>query len=149
TSFTTTSASYCMHSASRTSRGITYTWPYSSPQPRRRGQTRLNYVKVRTGMSDQSNHDLYSQLVQQWTERDEIELERRSTGWYNDLAEFLCWQRSLSDWPPAIEGAGEIDSDELSRTIAECALLAVEEGRRARYALLTFVGQEVHRTPPF
>jgi tetratricopeptide (TPR) repeat protein len=100
-------------------------------------------------MSDQADNDLYSQLVQHWTERDEIELERRSAGWYKNLVEFLCWQPSLSDWPSAIENAGEIDSDELSRAVAECALLAVEEGRRARYALLTFVGEEIRLTPPY
>jgi hypothetical protein len=100
-------------------------------------------------MSDQPDLDLFSKFVQRSTERDEVELERRSAGWYNDLVEFLCWQPSLTDWPRVIETAGEIDSDELSRTIAECALLAVEEGRRAGYALLTFLGQEVNRTPPF
>jgi tetratricopeptide (TPR) repeat protein len=100
-------------------------------------------------MSEQADRDLAGEFMQRWAERDELELERRSAGWYNELVEYLSWQPSLSDLPRVVEAAGEIDSGELSRSIAECVLLAVEEGRRAGYALLAFLGREVERTPPF
>jgi tetratricopeptide (TPR) repeat protein len=87
----------------------------------------------------------FDRLMRHRDERDAVELARRGSGWYSELVEHLSHQGSVADLRSAIEEAGWIDDDELIRTLRERRVLALEEERRAEYALLGVLATAINR----
>ena len=55
-------------------------------------------------------------------ERDRLEFERRTSGFYEDVAELLADQPSPDHVRHMIQNLGDIDFDELPRTVRELAI---------------------------
>jgi len=87
-------------------------------------------------MSDRGR-EMFDDFIAGWQAREALELERRASGWYDELVEPLMWLPDTAALRSELKALGGFEPDELARVIDERTLLAAEDGHPAELDLLT------------